>query len=175
MTLVQERYAKAAHTTDLTVKETRCDADLLLASGMVGQGRAGSLAIYLQRLQSGDVSEHGNVIREAVDLLKSGRHRAKFKPVWKQSELKAIAHGVAHWWVDPICNHCHGRKFVLSDISKQMLSTEFCHHCHGTGKKALAPFVRQHIEAGEWLAAEFERAVGFMNGQMASKLFEVAL
>jgi len=166
---VQERYAKASQSKDLTVKPTRCDADVLLASGMVGQGVLGGMAIYLQRLQSGDVSEYENVIRCAVDLLKSGRHRAKFKPIWKQTDIRAIAQGVAKWWVDPVCNHCHGRKFELH--SAQVLSTVSCKHCHGTGKKSLLPFVgKAHADAGDWLAHEFERAVSGMNSEMAARL-----
>ena len=138
---IEERYSQATQSSNL-----RCEAykngasDVLIASGMSGNGLGGAL----MRL-------HTEYNRISVNATKTDQ----VMMMWRLKSLPAVLDAVTaqaiHWrierpematravvahWLDSTCLPCEGRgKERIQDTPT--LSGKNCKHCHGTGHTLL--------------------------------------
>lgn len=175
---IQQRYASAVHTSDLTVDPNthRSSSDVLgafgiaakrLESGWVttGEGEGYSipkspLTMPLARLLAGD----NNAAHEVVEKLGEG----VFAQSWvvrvkiTRGQAQDIAKACLAWHRDGTCKPCGGHGKTLIPGTKT-LSDHRCEPCGGVGR---IPFETQFQEwkgwpdLARWAVGEMERALG---------------
>lgn len=164
---VADRYASAANTSNLRVKETFCDADLLLAAGIAAsKNREKSVALAVYRVGvTGDRSGLPAIVDELADWLIVSRQR-----VIPKAARRALVMSVLVWWFEPACRYCNGHGFAAIENTSS-LGTEECGACHGSGRRPLAREVPQaHAARAQWLAAKLDQLVAGIHGDMARLL-----
>lgn len=168
---VAERYDVATDTSDLGLRDGRCDADVLLAAGYAtARNTRGALALSLYRIRA---TGHRNgllqIANAAEGWLVDRRPPGGGKPM-RLAEARKLGWSVLLWWLDGVCPHCQGRRYELVP-GTQVVSDNLCHVCDGSGRPPLASRVRrEHAEPAAWLAAELDRMMSFVLADMAKRL-----
>ena len=148
-----ERYSHAAMTGDLTPREGRCDADILLAAGIAASGdREKSVALALYRVSvTGDRTGLPALVEEMAGWLASTQYR----PLPPRSR-RALVMDVLVYWFEPTCRYCNGAGFVAMP-NAPALSAEACRACHGTGRRPVAREVpHAHVDHARWLVERLD-------------------
>lgn len=165
---IAERYASSLDTSDLTVSlEHRTDADYLLAAGYAAAAnRNGLAALMAYRMKvSGDLASRPVLLELLVDRLQGQSFRKKL-PAIQRARARQAAEAVLGWWLDDVCRACTGR--LMDPIpGTPHLSAHFCKACAGTGKRALPELGPRSQAHAAWLAAELDRMLSFIVGDMA--------
>lgn len=166
-----ERYLGATQTSDLTLREKRCDADMLLAAGYAAQrNRRGLTALHAYRLRVvGDRRGRHELVEEMIDWTRTlhlGGHRLRIT----RPEARQVAEITLAWWIYDSCPACTGRCFRLGP-GGQHLSAVPCKACDGTGKRRMpskVPVARRPLSS--WMFGELDRMVAMIHADMARVL-----
>lgn len=138
-----ERLSAALNSSDLTLDVNhRGDLDFVLALG-IAASRHGKVASPVMRVHyaksPGDLN---SAFRAVVSLVKRFNAKRGWRLNAKSTQVVALQ-ALSHH-VDPVCPHCHGRKFELLEDTPT-LSTKICKHCHGTGRRQVQKKYRDQI------------------------------
>lgn len=149
-----ERYSTATESSNLKVKETACDADILIAAGWAHE-EIGSMLVRLQsEFDSAKSEMRGQGATALVDqvLILS---KLKTLPATKQAlgrwavrlatkkafmkpdgDVLRLAGRALDVFLDPNCPHCEGR----GKNGGYGLPEVLCKHCRGSGKRDARKF-----------------------------------
>lgn len=156
-----ERLSSALNSSDLTFDaDHRGDLDYVAALG-IAASRHGKVASPVMRVHyANSPGDLNSAFRAVVSLVKRFNAKRNWRLNAKSVQVVAL-HALSHH-VDPVCQHCHGRKFELLEGSPT-LSAKACRHCHGTGRRPVQKKHRDQIEhviaALENIDSVTERAV----------------
>lgn len=167
-----ERYSSVSETSDLTLRPTRCDADVLLAAGYATAGNErGALALSVYRMKvTGDRAAFGPLVEDAIDRLIRRGVRAGGRDKLNRPEARYIAETVMHWYLNDNCRHCTGRRYELIP-GMQVTSANLCQTCSGTGRHPLEQVIKKtRVEPARWLAGELDAMCSYVLADMAVKL-----
>ena len=152
---IAERYAVAMESSNLRVKPTRCDTDLLMAAGVAKDRNGNSLALgtSLYRLRaefdSVKASIHAGKALAPVDRLmvlsqlqtlsevkrSLGAHAVvlatKMRFMKPDADALRVAGRCLDVWLDPLCNKCGGRG-TTNEYGKPKV---ICKSCGGSGAR----------------------------------------
>ena len=121
---VPELYSQACTSSNLRCEaDKRGAADILIASGMSGNGLGGAL----MRL-------HTKPDRAGMDAIH--QHLTDRARLLNIDRPEAVSAAVLSWWLNRICNSCNGVKFEVVPGSPS-LSARSCKRCQGSGEKKL--------------------------------------
>jgi hypothetical protein len=146
---IVESLSGAMVSDDLRHKTTRCDVDFLTALGQSGAHRrsgGGAVATTIFRLaltlDANDAANSLNATRQVVrDLAKA--HRWPMTP----RKLNTIAQHALRYFVRPVCDACHGRKFVglaQEGGNRGVGAMRPCQTCNGSGRRPITgPFAEE--------------------------------
>jgi hypothetical protein len=195
---VGERYAHAAMTSNLRMRDGPCDADLLLAAGYAtatqcgvceGKGRTAdgyrcqacfgaggfpnarkTLGLRIYRMQvTGDMSDLARIEVEAMAMLRGWLSRGGNRPMPAMQRLELVR-TVLRWWQHQSCGYCGGLGFEAIEYTPG-LSTVECVACHGTGRSPLHRLLPGPlVKAGAMLAKELDVLCAVVIGDMADVL-----
>lgn len=156
-----ERLTVAIGSSDLTADPIhRGDLDYIIALG-VASARHSTVASPMMRLH---LAATPAALRNAFQSVLGLTKRMNAKKNWRLNgkALQVVALQALSHHVNPVCGHCHGRKFELME-GAPALSARACKHCHGTGRrlvqKKYRDFIGQVIAALESIDEVTERAV----------------
>jgi hypothetical protein len=158
---VLERLGVAYGSSDLSFDSNhRNDLDFVVAAG-IAASRYGKAASPVMRVHYANSPADLNfAFRAVISMVRRFNAKRNWRLNGKSMQVVAL-HALSHH-VDPICPHCHGRKFELIE-GAPALSARACRHCHGTGRRPVQKKHREHIEAVisalEQIDAVTERAV----------------
>lgn len=140
-----ERLSTALNSSDLTFDaDHRTDLDFVAALGIAGS-RHSAVASPLMRVHlAGRPDDLNAAFRAVLALVKRFNAKRNWRLAGTATQAVAL-HALSHH-VDPVCPHCHGRKFELQDNSP-VLSTKACKACHGTGRRPVQKKYRDQISA----------------------------
>ncbi|NMM21829.1 MAG: hypothetical protein HHJ15_18070 [Rhodoferax sp.] len=143
----EERCTTAIHASNLRVEADRTgSADVIIAMGM-SRSRLGAPLLRLRSewdgaglLQPGQVTPHEfALLLGRLKTLPSVRYELGLQAARWGISADVVA-AVLLWWLMPVCQVCHGRKYELEHGAT---SHRHCKHCKGTGQETLP-----HGEAG---------------------------
>lgn len=145
----KEGYAVARNAKDLTVRsEVRGAADFIAAAGMAQQRRINEIGFALHNVRDEwdtagipDFSKFTDLNQyntEMILLMGKLKHFGKaLAAATEVSEMyggdSTLAFRVLWWWLDSICDACHGRGYQVIEGTKR-LSDKACPACHGSGR-----------------------------------------
>jgi hypothetical protein len=138
-----ERLSRAFSSDDLTLRESRCDLDLIIALGWSAFAAGRHAPAFLRLAFDND---HG-AFREARGAALAQAKRMNQRKGWrvtKVSELVTIADCALALYINPTCPHCQGRKLTLIPGTPH-LSGRQCPHCHGSGRRPIPAWRRREI------------------------------
>lgn len=158
---VFERLSTAIGSSDLTADPIhRGDLDYIIGLG-IASARHSAVASPMMRLHLASTpAALRNAFQSVVGLTK----RMNAKKNWRLNtrSIQVVALQALSHHVNPVCPHCHGRKFELME-GAPALSARHCKHCHGTGKRPVQKkhrdCINQVITALEQIDDVTERAV----------------
>jgi hypothetical protein len=172
MTKIQNRYASAVHSSNLSVdgRTYMSDSDTLGAMGIADRvlttGRTSDgtpvkpspLAVPLERLFSGDNREAHEIVRLMAQM--AHEHSFQIKVKISRAQCKDMAQACLAWHRNGTCKPCGGRSYSLIPGTKTLSDRE-CPECRGSGKAPLErQFRMEHRELARWMVAEMARAAG---------------
>jgi len=152
---IAERYAVAMESSNLRVKPTRCDTDLLMAAGVAKDRNGNSLALgtslYRLRAEFDSVKAtiHAGKALAPVDRLmvlsqlqtlsevkrSLGAHAVvlatKTRFMKPDADALRVAGRCLDVWLDPLCNKCGGRG-TTNEYGKPKV---ICKSCGGSGAR----------------------------------------
>lgn len=152
---IAERYAVAMESSNLRVKPTRCDADILMAAGMARDHRGESLAmatsLYRLRAEFDSVKAtiHAGKALTPIDRLQVlsqlqslsevkralGAHAVilatKTQFMKPDADALRVAGRCLDVWLDPLCSKCDGRG-TTHEYGKPRI---ICRSCGGSGNR----------------------------------------
>ena len=172
---ISERYLTASSTSDLSMRDERCDADVLLAAGYAAAGNVGGqLALSLWRLQAiGDTGGLAQLIEESTNWIVGRSHRVGRGQLPRINRVAArlTAQLVLMWWMAPTCPACMGRGHPLIPGSMRVDDSRECGECHGTGDRPVELEVGTECrEHARWLAGEYSAKTGAIFKAMADRI-----
>ena len=161
---VDERLAVARHSSDLTLKKYRCDADALIAAGLAAL-RANPGAASLVRLRFAmDASEWGAALSRATQIAMARADRENWR--LEDPQIRALAKIALRHFLVPTCPSCFGQKFETVTGTGR-LGTRLCQTCRGTGERPLpkdsARFLRAILAR---LEDDSQRVTSLLRGVM---------
>jgi hypothetical protein len=150
---VAERYSRASQSSDLKLREGRCDVDMLIAAGWV-PGTLGSLLHRLKgefdRVKAELSGEAGNAETERLLVLMQlkslaetrdrlaewGTNRATFKGYKvAESDVPKLIGRTLDVWLSPLCDPCGGRGFTGGGRHENSGPRIRCAACGETGRR----------------------------------------
>lgn len=166
-----ERYSRAVDATDLTLQESACAADVIIAAGLSSVGdRRRNIALALWRMKNGDLSEFAVCCGVLATWLQDKGEREKFKTGGRWCYERVVSR-VVFWWLDPHCRHCDGRGHPLIPDTPVLDETRDCRHCAGTGTTPLERMVQSDfVDAAKILANEMDRLTANVFAEMRRRL-----
>lgn len=170
---VLEKYAAATQTSDLTLREGRCDADMLLAAGYAAHhDEVGRQALMINRmLVTGDYSRMDVAVEYAYRWVRSAQMGRKAAlPHSDRKTTMNVVNVTMRWWLRGVCPACDGRRMSLIFPGAQVTSAKLCHVCDGAGKVSLDKLAGEHWQAARWLAAELDRLLDKIEHDMKAAL-----
>ena len=126
---MSEAYVMARNAGNLSQNPERLvPVDWLTAAGMSGQqGTLGSLLMSA-------LAEHDGA------GIKSETRNALISQVLALAIRRGVGHQLANtvllWWLDPLCEDCHGRGYQVVPGTNRLSDTQ-CPSCHGVGKREI--------------------------------------
>jgi DnaJ-class molecular chaperone len=170
MTLIQDRYASAIHSSNLKSRfeTTHSDSDVIGAYGFAdrrlssGKGPGDEvhfskhpLAVPLERLFSGDKTVATEIVRIMAEIVR-GKARA-LRIDMTQVQASDMARVMLGWFRHPACRVCGGHGFKIIKNTKT-LGDMRCRSCAGTGKVQLELEYRvEQRELVRWAMTQIER------------------
>lgn len=156
-----ERLSVAIGSSDLTADPVhRGDLDYIVALGFAS-ARHSAVAGPLMRLH---LASSPGALKVAFQSVLGLVKRMNAKKNWRLNtrSIQVVALQALSHHVNPVCPHCHGRKFELME-GAPALSAKACKACHGTGKRPVQKkhrdYINQVITALEQIDDVTERAV----------------
>ena len=164
---IQERYLRAAQTSDLSVNLIApSDVDQLIAAGFATAGRPRrAIALRLHRmLSTGRLSGARDLSWDLGAMLRSqmirSRKGLKVGRVPNLAETARMSMLVIKWLRHPTCPSCHGRGHPTIPNTPHLDESRLCGECHGTGKRPVERLVRtEYADDVRWLVGEVELLV----------------
>lgn len=176
MTLIQDRYASAVHSSNLKSRPetTHSDTDILGAYGFADRRLSSGedhfsrhpLAVPLERMFLGDSTAAGEIVRILGEII---RNKARGLRI-DMSALQAsdMARVVLGWFRHPACRVCGGHGFKIIRHTTT-LGDSRCRPCNGSGKVQLELAFRvEQRELVRWVISKMEIESG-MAGPAAMK------
>lgn len=169
---IAERYLRATEATSLLVKPLPGPVDVLMAAGMSAQGdpmKLVALTLYRMR-ESGKTGGFDGVCEALTEWLLTKCKRARASMGYRRMRHKVVER-VVFWWLNDVCQHCHGRGHPVIPGTPVMDDSRHCQHCNGTGRVPLERIVQQDFAPeAKLLAIELERVSNELFGEAARKL-----
>ena len=172
-----ERYSSAMVSSDLSVKEGRCDVDSLIAAGWSPDGLGVRLlrlrgeldAVYARQLPGVELarrmlaSMRPTALAVRVYAMKlADRQGFEVTP----AEAADVADLCIDAWLLPLCTFCDGRGFNGEPGKPRLL----CTACHGSGRRSVRIGDTEPArKLGRSLLYEMERKVSFAERCMADR------
>lgn len=132
-----ERYERATNSADLTVRAAPGDPDVLIAVAWAHRKGAPLMRLASQwtddhrRGPNAQPAERVAALRD-LPLVRCLVIAHAMK--WRMPDPAATAAAVLRYWLDPVCNCCHGTRFELIAGTHQQ-SRIACRACQGTGRQ----------------------------------------
>jgi hypothetical protein len=150
---IQERYAQAVNSDNLTVdgRTTWSDTDVLGAAGLAGKHHA--LGVALVRLFADGKTEAVIAELSSIAFRKARTMRVKLSVLQSLDLSKAVL----GWHRFGICQPCGGTGYSV--IAGTPIQGDECPHCLAGGRMPFDPmFPIETRELARWLSAEIDRA-----------------
>lgn len=162
MITAAEAYSRACSATDLTIRPDRQGAaDVVAAAGMV-RNRLGTALLRLRNewdsVAVPDFSRYTDFNSYNSDMILLFGSLKTWREASQRLADYAEMHGIPNytatrvlwWWLDSICDACHGTGYQVIEGGKR-LSDKVCPCCEGSGHVPVPGG-----EAGRKLATEME-------------------
>lgn len=184
-----ERYSRAANSSDLKMREGRCDLDYMVASGWVGD-RLGTMLYRLRgefdrvhaEVRPGKALNHAERVLVLSRLPSLGATKqavgnmavvlATRRRFMRPDAAALILAGRAlDVFLYPLCGHCDGRGFTGGGRHEDSGPQVLCRPCGGSGRRRNT-IGRDDNEAkfGALLLSELERLTSSVEVEMAAFL-----
>lgn len=163
----QERYIRAAQTSDLSVNLIApSDADHLIAAGFASaRNPRRILALKLHRMMvTGRIVGARDLSYDLGAMLRTHMIRArqgvKTGRVPNLAETAKMSMLVIKWMRHPTCPSCHGRRHPVITGTPHLDTSRVCSECHGTGQRPVERLVRtEYADDVRWLVSEIDLIV----------------
>lgn len=155
---ILQRLSEASHSSDLSHRHTRCDADWLHGAGMAAQRqKLGHALLTLDRTM--DAQDIPAALNATVILIRQLAARYR----WPMHPLKArrIAVEVLKMYISPACPACLGRGATGVDRNVPAeYNPRTCMRCDGTGKRQPPLKHRREIREALYVMNQRRHEVG---------------
>jgi hypothetical protein len=140
---VLERLGAAYGSSDLSFDPNhRNDLDFITAAGIAASRHLKVASPVMRVHYANSPADLNSAFRAVISLVRRFNAKRNWRLNGKSMQVVAL-HALSHH-VDPVCSHCHGRKFELLE-GTPALSTKPCRHCHGTGRRQIQKKHREQI------------------------------